>query len=68
MFTLVGRRSLGKGVAGLVKRTRATGAKVGTFEARWGGHLLLLSLGSREERALTPAAVRGSVEGGTQPL
>lgn len=38
LFTLVGRRSLGKGVAGLVKRTRATGAKVG-------GHLLLLSLG-----------------------
>lgn len=31
-----GRRSLGKGIPGLVKRTRAAGAKVGTFEAKWG--------------------------------
>lgn len=36
LFTLVWRRSLGRGVAGLAKRTRATGAKVGTFETRWG--------------------------------
>lgn len=64
-FTLVWRRRLGKGVAGLVKRTRATGAKVGTFEARWGSPAAS-ELGL--ESALTPATVRGSVEVGTQPL
>lgn len=34
---------MGKGITGLVKRARATGAKVGTFEARR-EYLLLRSL------------------------
>lgn len=36
LFTLVGRSSSGRGITGLVKGTEATGAKVGTFEARCG--------------------------------
>lgn len=39
-----GRRSLGFGITELVKRTWATRAKVGTFEAGWGVTPLLLSL------------------------
>lgn len=59
-----GRRSSGRGITGLVKRTGASGAKVGTFEARWGSPAAS-ELGL--ERAVTPATVR-SVRGGTQPL